>query len=227
MAQPSPLQIDICGSDVRTSANIRDLGVYLDSTMSMTIHVTRICRTAYGRLRNIARIRSSLPLRACKTLVHALVTSTLDFGNAALFGITSTLLHRLEMVQRAAARVVLCIDRRDHRSMTAALRELHWLPIAQRIEFKVLTLMHGAVHNNTPRYLSDRISTYAPPRTLRSGTQSLAAVPRINLERYDRRAFSCAGPSLWNALPLGLRTQKDPDHFRRDLKTHLFNVFSK
>ena len=150
MAQPSPLQIDICGSDVRTSANIRDLGVYLDSTMSMTIHVTRICRTAYGRLRNIARIRSSLPLRACKTLVHALVTSTLDFGNAALFGITATLLHRLEMVQRAAARVVLCIDRRDHRSMTAALRELHWLPIAQRIEFKVLTLMHGAVHNNTP-----------------------------------------------------------------------------
>ena len=109
--------------------------------------------------------------------------------------------------------------------MTAALRELHWLPIAQRIEFKVLTLMHGAVHNNTPRYLFDRISTYAPPRTLRSGTQSLAAVPRINLERYGRRAFQGAGPSLWNALPLGLRTQKDPDLSRRDLKTHLFNVF--
>ena len=63
------------------------------------------------------------------------------------------------MVQRAAARVVLCIVRRDHRSMTAALRELHWFPIAQRIEFKVLTLMPGAVHNGTPQYLSDRIST--------------------------------------------------------------------
>ena len=147
--QPS-LQIDICGSDVSTTANIRDLGVYLDSTMSMTTHVTRVCGTAYGRLQNIARMRSSLPLLACKTLVHALVTSTLDFGNAALFGITGTLLHRLEMVQRAAARVVLCIDRRDHRSMTAALRELHWLPIAQRIEFKVLTLMHGAGYQVGP-----------------------------------------------------------------------------
>ena len=58
MTQPSPLHMDICGSDVRTSTNIRDLGVYLDFTMSMTTHVTRICRTAYGRLRNIARIRS-------------------------------------------------------------------------------------------------------------------------------------------------------------------------
>ena len=62
-------------------------------------------------------------------IANYIVTSTLDFGNAALFGITGTLLHRLEMVQRAAARVVLCIDRRDHRSMTAALRDLHWLPI--------------------------------------------------------------------------------------------------
>ena len=160
--------------------------------------------------------------------MHALLTSTLDFGNGALFGITGSLIHRLEMVQRAAARVVLCFDRLDHRSMTAALRELHWLPIVQLIEFKVLTLMHGAVHNNTPRYLCDRVSTYAPPpRTLRSGTQSLAAVRRINFERYGRRAFSFAGPSLWNALPLGLITQQDPYNFRRDLKKHLFKYFSK
>ena len=108
--------------------------------------------------------------------MHPLVTPTLDFGNAALFGITGTLLHRLEMVKRAAPRVVLCIDRRDHRGMTAALRELHWLPIAKRIQFKVLTLMHGAVHNRTPRYLSDRIVTHAPSRSLLSATKSLFAV---------------------------------------------------
>ena len=113
--------------------------------------------------------------------------------------------------------------------MTAALRDLHWLPIAQRIEFKVLTLMHGAVHNSTPQVLSDLISAYTPARTLRSESQSLAVVPRIYLERYGRRAFSCAGPSLWNALPLNLRTQQDPASFRRDLKTYLFrsNFFFK
>ena len=79
-------------------------------------------------------------------------------------------------------------------------------------------------YNSTPLYLSDRISTYTPARTLRSESQSLAVVPRINLERYGRRAFSCAGPTLWNALPLNLRTQQDPARFRRDLKTYLFNV---
>ena len=67
-------------------------------------------------------------------------------------------LSRLEMVQRSAARVVLCLRRRDQHSLTVALRELQWLPVAQLIQFNLLSLMHGAVHANTPRYLADRIS---------------------------------------------------------------------
>ena len=111
--------------------------------------------------------------RTCKTLVHALVTSRLDFGNAALYGITGTLLYRLEMVQRSAARVILRLHRRDQHSMTEALRELHWLPVTQRIDFKLLTFMHSAVHANIPRYLADRITPYVPHRSLRSADQAL------------------------------------------------------
>ena len=126
------------------------------------------------------------------------------------------------MVQRAAARVVLGLRRRDHHSMTAALQRLHWLPVAYRIRFKLLTLMHAAIHANTPRYLADRVSAYNPSRSLRSADLSLLVVPRVNSERFGRRAFSVAGPSLWNSLPLVLRTQKDDERFRRDLKTHLY-----
>ena len=165
-------------------------------------------------------------MRACKTLVHALVTSKLDFGNAALCGTTGHCCIdskiRVEMVQRAAARVVLGLRRRDQHSMTAALQQLHWLPVAYRIQFKLLTLVHGAIHANTPRYLADRVSAYVPCRSLRSADQSLLVVPRVNLERFRRRAFSCAGPSLWNSLPLVLRAEQDVERFRRDLKTYLF-----
>ena len=81
--QPPPLCIDVCGCSIIASTNICDLGVQPDSTMSMAAHVSRTCRTAYAQLRCINRIRSSLPVSARKTLVHALVTSKLDFGNAA------------------------------------------------------------------------------------------------------------------------------------------------
>ena len=112
----------------------------------MAAHVSRTCRTAYAQLRCINRIRSSLPVSARKTLVYALVTSKLDFGIAALYGITWTLLHRLEIVQRAADIVVLGLRRREQHSMTAALQQLHWLHVAYRIQFKLLTLVHGAIH---------------------------------------------------------------------------------
>ena len=82
--------------------------------------------------------------------------------------------------------------------------------------------MHGAIHANTPRYLADRVSAYVPSRSLRSADMSLLVVPMVNLERFGRQAFSCAGPSLWNSLPCVLRTQQDVERFRRDLKTYLF-----
>ena len=84
--------------------------------------------------------------------------------------------------------------------------------------------MHGAIHANTPRYLADRVSAYVPSRSLRSADMSLLVVPRVILERFGRRAFSCAGPSLWNSLPCVLRTQQDVERFRRDLKTYLLGV---
>ena len=95
--KPRLLPIDICQCNVITSANIHDFGVHLDSTLSMTAHVSRTCRTAYAQLHCIAQIRSSLKHRACKTHLHARVAPRLVFGKAAIYGITGTLLHRLEM----------------------------------------------------------------------------------------------------------------------------------
>ena len=88
-----------------------------------------------------------------KTLVHSLVTSRIDYGNAVLYGISDRLLHRLDMVQRSAARVVLRIRHGDRQSMTAALKQLHWLPVKWRVEYKLLVLMmaekgHTGVSNN-------------------------------------------------------------------------------
>ena len=102
-SQPRLFPNELCGRSVITMADIRDLGVHLYSTLSMTAHVSCTCRTAYAQIRCIPQIRSALTHRACKTIVQALGTSRF-FENATLYGITGTLLHRIEMVQRSAAR---------------------------------------------------------------------------------------------------------------------------
>ena len=97
----------------------------MDDHLSIASQVSNICRSAYYHLSRIAKIRHSLTTSVCKSLIHGLVTSRLDYGNAMLFGIADRLLHRLEMVQRSAARVVMQIRRGDRQSMTTILQRLH------------------------------------------------------------------------------------------------------
>ena len=190
----------------------------------MSAQVSDVCRAAYSNLFRIAKIRTSLTTAACKTLVHALVTSRLDYGNAVLYGISDRLSHRFEMVQRSAARVVLRLRRGDRRSMTAALKQLHWLPVKYRIEYKILVIVFRALHERTPAYIVSLITPYVPRRALGSADRALLVVPRHNLERYGRRSFSRAGPTLWNALPEDLRSTVCMNKFKTHLKTYYFKI---
>ena len=114
--------VDVCGDVVPLLPTIRDIGVVLDNGLDMSAQVSNACRGAYFHLLRIAKIRKCLATAACKTLVNSLVTSRNEHGNAVLYGISDRLLHRIEMVQRSASRVVLRIRRCDRRSMTAALK---------------------------------------------------------------------------------------------------------
>ena len=166
--------INISGQFVDTFAVIRDLGFATDTHMSMASQVSNICRSAYYHLSRIAKIRESLTTSVCKSLIHGLVTSRLDYGNAMLFGLTDRLLHRLEMVQRSAARIVMQIRRGDRQSMTTVLRQLHWLPIKRRIEYKILILVHKALYEGTPEYLAAPVRTKTLPTLCRRATSRRA-----------------------------------------------------
>ena len=87
----------------------------------------------YYHLSRIAKIRDSISTTVCKSLIHGLVTSRLDYGNAILYGISDRHMHRLEMVQRSAARIVRQIRRGDRQSMTTILRQLHCLSESESI----------------------------------------------------------------------------------------------
>ena len=150
--------VDVCGQYVATSTTARDLGVAIDADLSMVTQVANACRSAYYHLSRIARARGAMTISVCKCLVHALVTSRLDYDNAMFFGISDRLLHRLERVQRSAARVVMQLLRDDRRSITVVLQHLHWLlqhlqwllqhlhwlPVRKRIEYKLLMVVHTA-----------------------------------------------------------------------------------
>ena len=155
-------------------------------------------------------------------LLHAFVTSRLDCGNAVLFGLPVTQLKRLQRILHIAARILTLSPPSQH--ITPLLQQLHWLPLKNRVEFKLLLLAFKCLHGLAPAYLANLLTPYTPSRALRSASSNLLHVPSTCTKTYGDRAFSVAAPRLWNSLPQKLRQMDDINHFKSAIKTFLFKT---
>jgi hypothetical protein len=109
--------------------------------------------------------------------------------------------------------------RSDH--ITPILKNLHWLPISLRIDYKIASITYKTLQSKQPSYLFKILTPYSSVRNLRSSDHRLLAVPFTKTE-IGRRAFSYSAPTVWNTLPLSLRSSTSSHSFHRALKTFLF-----
>uniref|UniRef100_A0A8C6LDP4 Reverse transcriptase domain-containing protein n=1 Tax=Nothobranchius furzeri TaxID=105023 RepID=A0A8C6LDP4_NOTFU len=208
---------DLNGITLISENKVRNLGVIFDQDMSFKSQVKQVCRISFFHLRNIAKIRSILSRSDAEKLVHAFITSRLDYCNSLLSGSPQNVVKSLQLVQNAAARVLMRIKKRDH--ISPVLASLHWLPVKFRIDFKILLLTYKALNNQAPSYISNLIVPYVPNRALRSQTAGLLVVPRISKIRMGGRSFSYQAPLLWNQLPALVREADTLSTFKNRLKT--------
>ena len=129
--------------------------------------MTKTCSTAFYHIRNIRHIRKYLDVKSTETMVHAFITNKLDYCNSLLYGLPDCQIQKLQRVQNAAARIITGIKKYDQ--ITPALKELHWLPVQQRIEFKILLLTYKALNNMAPSYITSMFTMQGQERcSLRS-----------------------------------------------------------
>jgi hypothetical protein len=134
-------------------------------------HISRVSRDCFYQLRRLRQVRRHLSRDVMKCLICSFVLSKLDYCNALLAGLPTASLRPLQRVQNAAARLVLGVKWSDH--ITPALKELHWLPIKQRICYKLCIIVHKCINNQSPDYLSElftQISDIPSRSTLRSAS---------------------------------------------------------
>ncbi|KAF7236821.1 Serine protease 27 [Varanus komodoensis] len=164
---------------------VRSLGVLLDPELSLEAQVTAVARSAFLQLRLIHQLRPYLENDCLATVTHALVTSRLDFCNALYVGLPLKTVRILQLVQNRAARLLTGTGRYVH--MTPVLRQLHWLPIEVRAQFKVLVMTYKALNGLGPGYLKERLHPYMPSRPLRSAGEALLREPSME---EVRRVYS-------------------------------------
>ena len=218
--RPTPtadLSITIGNSTVSSARHVKNLGVIQDSCLTMEQQTNAITKACYFQ---IGKIRRFITTDACKTLVHATITSRLDYANVLLYGLPQSLLAKLQRVQNSAARLISRSRKRDH--ITPVLRELHWLPVEYRPRYKVLIYTYQALLGTAPSYICDLVEKHQPTRPLRSASKLQVTVPKARTVTYGDRSFRCAAATLWNDLPEYIKKADSLAQFKRLLKTHLF-----
>ena len=216
-----PISISVNNTLVSVSSSVRSLGVFLDQSLSFEKQISNICKTAYLELRRINSIRHLLTPDATKTLVCAFVLSRIDYCNSLLAGAPKTLINRLQRVQNNAARMIYKSSKFDH--ISPLLNSLHWLPVQDRIDYKIASITYSSLFDSGPSYLVDSLEIYTPSRYLRSASDDRKLVlPRIKSTSLGGRSFSYQAPKTWNSLPQSLRHSPSISSFRSNLKTYLF-----
>ena len=212
--------ITIGECNIRAVSSARNIGVIMDSTLSMSDHISSVSRTCYMHLHYISQIRSFLTVDAAKKLVQSLIISRLDNLNSLYFGLPGYVIKKLQLIQNNAARLIMRVKKHSH--ITPILAELHWLPVQKRISYKILLLTYKCFNGMAPSYLEELLEPYAPSRSLRSSHQHLLKVPKSRLKTVGDRAFSVSAPTLWNSLPAHIRTCQSLESFKSALKTFYF-----
>ena len=206
--------------NIKTVKVVRNIGAYFDCEMKMNTQVNNMCKSAWRNLYSISKIRNYLTQDQAKTVIHAYVTTKLDANNSLLAGITLEQKQQLERLQNAAARVITGSKKFDH--VKPLLHKLHWLPIEDRITFKILLLTYKSLNEKGPVYLRELFQLRDPPRTLRSVHALILDYPRTKLASYGDRAFSIAAAVKWNRLPQKIRASVSVNAFKCQLKSYLF-----
>ena len=188
----------ISGHNIRFSQSVRNLGVFIDETLSMDVHIKHLCRILFCQLRRLGKIRPFLSTDAANKLTVSFVLTRLDYCNSLLAGLPDNKLNKLQCIQNHAARIVPLKPR--HVSTISLLRTLHWLTVKARIQYKIACLCFQCLsHNTMPPYLSGLLHPYQPSRTLSSIGTSLLSVPRFSVWRHLAEDLS-----LFLAPPCGI-----------------------
>jgi hypothetical protein len=216
--------INVAASPIAYCVQRKSLGITLDQKLTFDQQSARQQhrQSSNFNIRVLRHIRPMFDRTVANTVACSIVSTRLDwtrldYSNSLLYGTSAKNIQKLQRVENALARVVSGTRKFDH--FKTVLRELHWLPVAQRVQYEVALITHKVLYTRQPHYLKRLITDYKPTRQLRSenGLKPSGLTSTAGLQTFTRTL-----EAVWNKLPEDIRISANLQSFKSKLKTFLF-----
>ena len=215
------------GETFQVENSVKSLGFIFDDKLDMNKQINHICSVGYGMLRNLWKISKKVTDKTLRTqLIHSSILSRINYCNSLYTSLPKFQTKKIQKLINASTRFIFNItgtNRFQH--ITPFLKQVHFLPIEFRIEFKICLIIYKCLYGNSPTYLTELIKNKKPGthRTLRIDLdRSLLAFSSTEKQTYKSRGFSHAAPTIWNRLPKYIRDSKNISLFKSNLKTYYY-----
>ena len=168
--------INLGNTDINFSSSVKNLGVILDESLSFVPHIKNCRKNSFLTLKNLRHIRNHFSRSSFESIIHAFITSKLDYCNSLFTNLPATTTKQLQSIQNYAARLILRRGLYSH--VTPLLFELHWLPVCDRITLKPLLITFKVVPHSEPQYIVSQLKLRIPARNLRNQDHLLVEISR-------------------------------------------------
>ena len=196
---------------IKPAVSVQNLGAHFDQMLTMVSFINNKIKVASYHLRRIGSIRKYITAGICHKLVVALLTSNIDYCNGLLGRLAAKYVDRLQRLQNRVARLVTRSKAAMH--ITPNRKDLHWLSIQERINYKIIVTVYKCIHRLAPNYLSSILTTRTRDNRLRQKQVCHELNTHSCVKVVGKQAFGTRAPELWNKLPLNIffvsaKTQK-------------------
>lgn len=179
---------DDLGTLPKVSKEVGNLGITMDSKLSMNAQVNKLARSRFLTIKTLRQIIPHLGFPHKVQATISLVLSKLDYANSLYHGSSLTTMKRLQQIHNSAARLLLHGKPQAH--ISPALRALHWLPVDRRSTFKMLCITHKEIHGTGPLFIRNKITKYIQQRNLSSRLASHLKIPPYKKQNIGVTSFS-------------------------------------
>lgn len=171
-----------------------------------------MAKSSFDVIRKLSSIKHLLSTAHLQSLVCSYIFSKIDNCNSLYYGLNQSAIKKLQRVQNCAARLVK--KKVVSLSLDEVFLKYHWLKVRERILFKLLLNVHKCLVQKAPESLSKLLRYSESERSMKLHETRVKS-------KFGERAFSHAGPKLWNLLPWNVRKEVDTDAFKKLLKSFL------